>query len=143
MKAAASTKKNVKKCPEKQEETHGGGGTGSRVGSPGRKLEGLSGLKCPVPPRAQFTLTPPGLLFPSRHGLWPTASGTCDSAPPAAVNWSRDPSSIETTPGSLECHLPHGLGSRQRGSRQRRSRNRAGNHPGLGRQPYSDKWLLC
>ena len=130
MKAAASTKKNIKKWPEKQEKNHGGGGTGSRVGCPGRKLQGLSGLQCQSLQRAQ------GLLLPSTHGGWPTPSGTRDPAPPnPAVNWSRDPSSIETTPGSLACHLPHGLGGKQR----RGSRNRTGNHPGLGRHPYSDK----
>lgn len=111
MKAAATTMKKMKKWPEKQEETHRGGGPGARVGSPGRKLEGLRGVMCPVSARAWFTPGTKGSSSPARRGGGP--GGTWDPAPPTAVNWSRALSSTDTTPGSSECHVPHGLGSRK------------------------------
>lgn len=70
MKEAASTnKKTKKKWPERQEEHHGGG-VGSRVGSPGRKLEGPSGLQCPIL-QSSAHANPSGAPLPSIHGLWP------------------------------------------------------------------------
>lgn len=92
--------------------------------NPQRRWDGEQGGKLREEAgRTEGSDSPPRAPLPSTHGLWHTPSGGArDPAPPAALNWSRDPSSIETTPGSLKCHLPHGPGSRPR----RGSRNRAG-----------------
>lgn len=108
----ATTKKKMKKWPEKQEETHRGGGPGARMGSPGRKLEGLRGVMCPMSARARFTLGAKGSSSPARRGGGP--GGTWDPTPSAAVNWSRALSSTDTTPWSAMCHLDWGAGREEK-----------------------------